>query len=51
MNSYFIQSGLGGKYQLIPGRLELEALYTNFWIGSDQEGAGQTFNFGVRVIR
>lgn len=50
-NSFFVQSGLGGKYQLIPGRLELEALYTNFWLGSDFEGAGQTFNFGFRIIR
>ncbi len=50
-NTYFVQSGLGGKYQLIPGLLELEALYTNFWIGSPGEGAGQTFNFGLRVIR
>lgn len=50
-NSFFVQSGLGAKYQLIPGRLELEALYTNFWIGSDQEGAGETYNLGIRIIR
>lgn len=48
--SYFIQSGLGTKYQAIPNKLELEFLYTNFWNGSDGEGAGQTFNLGVRLI-
>ena len=48
--AYFIQSGLGGKYQIIPGLMELELLYTNFWIGSEGEGAGQTFNLGLRFI-
>ncbi len=48
--AYFVQSGLGGKYQLIPGLLELELLYTNFWAGSEGEGAGQTYNFGIRFI-
>jgi hypothetical protein len=28
--SYFIQSGIGLKYQLVPNFIELEALYTNF---------------------
>lgn len=50
-NSWFIQSGAGLKYQLIPGLIELEALYTNFWAGSVGSGAGQTFNFGIRLIR
>lgn len=49
--SYFVQSGIGLKYQLIPGFIELESLYTNFWMGSEGNGAGQTFNFGVRIIR
>ncbi len=48
---YFVQSGIGLKYQLIDGLLELETLYTNFWMGSEGNGAGQTFNLGVRIIR
>lgn len=48
--SWFVQSGAGLKYQLIPGFLEVEGLYTNFWLGSDGEGAGQTFNIGFRII-
>ena len=46
-----MQSGAGGKYQIIDGILELELLYTNFWIGSPGSGAGQTFNLGIRLIR
>lgn len=49
--AYFIQSGVGLKYQLIPNFIELEALYTNFWNGSEGEGAGETINLGVRIIR
>ncbi len=49
--TYFAQSGLGAKYQLIPNMIELELLYTNFWMGSEGEGAGQTFNLGLRFIR
>ena len=48
--SYFIQSGVGVKYQLIPNLIELEALYTNFWNGSEGQGAGETINLGIRVI-
>ncbi|QNL22030.1 hypothetical protein HZR84_08780 [Hyphobacterium sp. CCMP332] len=48
--SWFNQSGFGIKYQLIPGFLEIESLYTNFWIGSDGEGAGETYNLGIRII-
>lgn len=50
-SSFFLQLGLGTKYQIVPGLLEAEVLYTNFWLGSPGEGAGQTFNVGVRVIR
>jgi len=50
-HSYFLQSGGGVKYQLVPGLIEMELLYTNFWMGSDFEGAGETFNLGIRVIR
>lgn len=49
-SSYFVQSGLGLKYQLIPNLIELEALYTNFWKGSEGQGAGETINLGIRVI-
>lgn len=49
--SYFVQSGIGAKYQLIPNLIELEFLYTNFWNGSVGEGAGETINLGIRVIR
>lgn len=50
-NAFFVQSGLGTKYQIVEGVLELELLYTNFWLGSQDEGAGQTFNLGIRLIR
>ena len=49
--SYFVQSGIGTKYQLVPNLIELELLYTNFWNGSEGQGAGETINFGIRVIR
>ncbi|MGB3469032.1 MAG: hypothetical protein WBA74_27350 [Cyclobacteriaceae bacterium] len=49
-NSWFVQSGLGLKYQLIPGLIELEALYTDFWAGSVGQGNGKTLNFGIRLI-
>ena len=48
--TFFVQSGLGSKFQLIPNKIELEVLYTNFWLGSAQEGAGETFNFGIRIV-
>jgi hypothetical protein len=50
-NNYFVQSGLGAKYQLIPQFVELELLYTSFWAGSEGAGAGNTFNLGIRLIR
>ncbi len=50
-SSFFVQSGLGAKWQFIPSKLEVEALYTNFWLGSPGSGAGQTFNIGLRWIR
>ncbi len=50
-NSYFVQSGVGAKFQLLPNLLELELLYTNFWAGSEEEGAGSTYNLGIRLIR
>jgi hypothetical protein len=49
LSSYFIQEGLGVKYQLAKG-IELESSYTMFVAGEDT-GAGQTFNIGVRILR
>jgi len=48
LSSYFVQEGLGVKYQLFNG-VELEGSYTAFILGQDT-GAGQTFNFGVRIL-
>lgn len=50
IESWFIQEGIGLKYQIVPGFLEGEALYTKFIAGKNQ-GAGQTLNFGLRFIR
>ncbi len=49
INAYFGQLGLGGKYQLLDS-LEIELLYTDFLFGKNQ-GAGQTYNIGFRIIR
>lgn len=48
ISSYFVQEGLGLKYQLAKG-IELETSYTLFVVGKDT-GAGQTFNLGVRIL-
>jgi hypothetical protein len=48
LSSYFIQEGLGLKYQLFDG-VELETSYTMFVAGEDT-GAGQTFNLGLRIL-
>lgn len=50
-NSYFVQSGLGAKFQLVPNKVEIELLYTDFWLGSSGQGAGQTLNLGLRLIK
>lgn len=47
--TYFMQPGLGLKFQILPGLLEAESSYTNFILGKD-EGAGSTFNIGLRLI-
>lgn len=49
VDSYYLQMGPGIKYQLVPGKLEVEGLYTNFLLGKSQ-GAGSTFNIGLRII-
>ncbi|MBL4594197.1 MAG: hypothetical protein JKX68_10335 [Flavobacteriales bacterium] len=48
LSSYFVQEGLGLKYQLFKG-VELETSYTTFILG-ENAGAGQTFNLGIRVL-
>lgn len=48
--SYFFQPGFGVKYQLIRGLLEMESLITHFLAGQN-EGAGSSFNLGLRIIR
>lgn len=47
--SYFLQGGLGVKYQVLPGLFEVEGSYTNFYYGMNA-GAGQTFNIGIRLL-
>jgi hypothetical protein len=47
--SWFSQQGLGTKYQIIKGKLEIETSYTKFTMGRNQ-GAGSTYNFGLRFI-
>ncbi len=48
VDSYFVQEGVGVKYQLFDG-FELEGLYTKFMLGKNS-GAGQTFNIGIRFL-
>jgi hypothetical protein len=48
-NSYFLQSGVGAKYQILTN-IQLEFLYTNF-IASENAGAGATWNLGIKYIR
>jgi len=50
VDSYYLQMGPGLKYQLVPGKLEIEGLYTIFLAGKSQ-GAGSTFNIGLRIIK
>jgi hypothetical protein len=47
--SWFSQQGLGTKYQIIKGKLEIESSYTKFTMGRNQ-GAGSTYNLGLRFI-
>jgi len=50
ITSWFRQEGVGMKVQIIEGILEAEASYTRFSHGRNS-GAGQTFNFGLRLIQ
>jgi len=49
INSWFRQEGFGMKVQIIKGKLEAETSFTRFSMGANA-GAGQTFNFGLRLI-
>ncbi len=44
----YAQTGIGFKYQ-ISRKIGLEVLYSNFFTSANQ-GAGNTFNFGIRYI-
>jgi hypothetical protein len=44
----YAQAGIGFKYQ-ISRKIGLEVLYSNFFTSASQ-GAGNTFNFGIRYI-
>ncbi|HAS43257.1 MAG TPA: hypothetical protein DCS93_22445, partial [Microscillaceae bacterium] len=50
MNGYWGDLGLGLRWQIAPGVLELQGEYQKYVIGKNQ-GAGETFNFGLRWIR
>jgi hypothetical protein len=49
ISSWFRQEGFGMKVQILKGKLEAETSYTRFSMG-ENSGAGQTFNFGLRLI-
>jgi hypothetical protein len=49
LNSWFVQVGVGMKYQLLSA-LEIEATYGNF-IASRNDGAGYLLNLGLRYIK
>jgi len=49
ISSWFRQEGIGMKVQIIKGKLEAETSYTRFSMGANA-GAGQTYNFGLRLI-
>jgi len=44
----YAQAGIGFKYQ-VSSKIGLEILYSNFFTSANQ-GAGNTFNFGIRYI-
>ena len=48
-HDYYMQVGLGGKYQIF-NKLQIEISYTNFFAGHNN-GAGSTYNLGLRYIR
>jgi len=48
LSQWFLQLGIGAKYQLTP-KLGIEVSYADF-INSSNDGAGYSVNFGVRYI-
>lgn len=46
--AWYSQAGIGAKFQLT-NLIELESLMTDFFAGKNQ-GAGSTYNLGVRII-
>ncbi len=50
INGYWGDLGLGLRWQIVPGVLELQGEYQKYVVGRNQ-GAGETFNFGLRWIR
>lgn len=50
IDGFFIASGVGSKYQVLPGFLEIELLYSKFLWGKNS-GAGSTYNVGIRLVR
>ena len=48
-DTYYAQTGIGAKYQIFK-HVGLEASYTNFFAGKNN-GAGSTFNLGIRYVR
>ncbi len=49
IDAYYWQIGIGGKYEILPGNLEMELLITKFLAGKLQ-GAGTTYNMGIRAV-
>ncbi|MBI3520370.1 MAG: DUF547 domain-containing protein [Bacteroidetes bacterium] len=49
IDSWFRQEGIGAKFQIIKGKLEMEISHTRFSMGKSV-GAGATYNFGLRFI-
>lgn len=49
-SGYWGDLGIGIRWQIVPQAIELRADYQKYVIGKNQ-GAGETFNFGIRWIR
>ena len=49
-SGYWGDLGIGIRWQIVPGAMELKADYQKYVIGKNQ-GAGETFNFGIRWIK
>jgi hypothetical protein len=49
-SGYWGDLGIGVRWQIVPRVLELQADYQKYVLGKNQ-GAGETFNFGIRWIK